>query len=157
VFKEFYHNSVAYLMGTFDAKFIFITLFITTIASIVYVIALSYIITRMDKRYFVSKKIVDKKAAEHDTFQNSHLLSKNNSTTLVVNIVKIIFGISLLVCGIAMLVLPGQGLITILVALSLIPFPGKKKLEHKLLKIKSVRFSLNWIRIKAKKEPFIFD
>ncbi|MBA6417405.1 hypothetical protein H4J50_15435 [Colwellia sp. 6M3] len=56
-----------------------------------------------------------------------------------------------------MLVLPGQGLITMLIGLSLIPFPGKHKLEKNILARKSVRSSLNWIRTKAKKDPFIFD
>ncbi|GAC20421.1 hypothetical protein GARC_3466 [Paraglaciecola arctica BSs20135] len=56
-----------------------------------------------------------------------------------------------------MLVLPGQGLITMLIGLSLIPFPGKHRIERDLLSRNSVRSTLNWIRIKANKEPFIFD
>ena len=70
---------------------------------------------------------------------------------------KILIGMGLLVCGIVMLVLPGQGLITMLIGLSLIPFPGKNKLEENLLAKKSVRSTLNWIRAKANKEPFVFD
>jgi hypothetical protein len=56
-----------------------------------------------------------------------------------------------------MLVLPGQGLLTMLIGLSLLPFPGKQKMEQNILSRKSIRQSLNWIRIKANKEPFIFD
>ncbi|GAC36330.1 hypothetical protein GPSY_0692 [Paraglaciecola psychrophila 170] len=56
-----------------------------------------------------------------------------------------------------MLVLPGQGLITMLIGLSLLPFPGKDKMEQNILSRKSVRTTLNWIRVKAKKPPFIFD
>ena len=81
----------------------------------------------------------------------------NNGVSYVVNIAKILIGVFLLLCGIAMLVLPGQGLLTIVIGLSLIPFPGKKKLEQNILSRKSVRSSLNWIRTKANKAPFIFD
>jgi hypothetical protein len=75
----------------------------------------------------------------------------------MVKIAKIIVGVFVLVCGIVMLVLPGQGLITMLIGLSLLPFPGKNRIEQNLLSRKSVRFTLNWIRFKANKEPFIFD
>jgi UPF0716 family protein affecting phage T7 exclusion len=75
----------------------------------------------------------------------------------VINIAKIIVGVCLVLGGLLMLVLPGQGLITILIGLSLIPFPGKNTMEQKLLSRNSVRSTLNWIRVKANKEPFIFD
>lgn len=156
-----------YLMETFGANFIFLTILVTTVASIVYFIVISYIITQLDTRYFLRhdlvhqdldhKNIITNISSAENTNKTPALMSINNGVTFVVNLVKIIFGICLLICGVAMLVLPGQGLITMLIGLSLIPFPGKHKLEQKLLERKSVRSSLNWIRIKAKKEPFIFD
>jgi len=97
------------------------------------------------------------KMSSGDTAYKPPLTSIHIGVTLIVNMVKIIFGVGLLVCGLVMLVLPGQGLITMLIGLSLIPFPGKDKLEQNLLARKSVRSSLNWIRIKAKKPPFIFE
>lgn len=139
-------------MGTFDPNFIFLTILLTTAASITYFIVISYIITQMDKRYFIRKKI-----SANDSSENSYLMWMNSSVTYAVKIVKIIVGVCLLLCGLLMLVLPGQGLITMLIGLSLIPFPGKHKIEQNLLSRKSVRSSLNWIRIKANKEPFIFD
>jgi hypothetical protein len=71
--------------------------------------------------------------------------------------VKVLIGIFLIVCGLAMLVLPGQGVVTIIIGLSLVPFPGKQKLMKNLLSRQSVRSTLNWIRMKAKKEPFVFE
>lgn len=167
VLIEYYNNIATYLMATFGANFIFITVLVTTMASIAYFIVISYIITQLDTRYFLRNDLVrrhldHKSIANHKTSaKNSNespvLMSINSGTIFLVNLVKIIFGVCLLVCGLAMLVLPGQGLITILIGLSLIPFPGKHKLEQSLLERKSVRLSLNWIRLKAKKEPFIFD
>ncbi|MFT6247316.1 MAG: hypothetical protein ACJAVU_001347 [Cognaticolwellia sp.] len=98
------------------------------------------------------------KSVSNNANETTHIFSINNiGVSFIVNIVKVLFGVLLFVCGLAMLVLPGQGLITMLIGLSLIPFPGKHKLEKNILARKSVRSSLNWIRTKAKKDPFIFD
>ncbi len=54
-----------------------------------------------------------------------------------------------------MLMTPGQGLLTILVGLVLTDFPGKHKIEQKLIAMPKVLSSLNWIRAKAKKPPLV--
>jgi len=66
---------------------------------------------------------------------------------------KNIIGFSLIIGGLLMLVLPGQGLLTIVTGLLLINYPGKYKLEQKLVTIPSVFRALNWIRVKANKPP----
>lgn len=160
MFNEYYNQITTYLMETFGANFILLIILLSTAMSIVYFIMISYFITQLDTRYFVSK-IINKTTSKTSTSVNvsadPHLLLMNSSISIVVNSIKIIMGVFLLLCGIVMLILPGQGLLTILIGLSLIPFPGKKKLEQNILARKSVRYSLNWIRIKSKKEPFIFD
>ena len=60
------------------------------------------------------------------------------------------------VAGIAMLVLPGQGLLSILAGLVLIDFPGKHRLERRLLGSPGVRRAMNWLRRRAGKPPFDF-
>ena len=144
-------------MTTVDANVIFLILVLTTTASILYLLVLSYIITQMDTQSFVRKPLIAKNIPTKSVHKSRPINLINNSVNFVVHIAKIIIGLSLLLCGILMLVLPGQGLITMLIGLSLLPFPGKDKLESSLLARKTVRTSLNWIRIKAKKEPFIFD
>ncbi len=106
----------------------------------------------MDKTYFLRQYI-----AQADQTNKKILTSPHKQLVWLIECAKILLGVLLLSAGIAMLVLPGQGLITILVGLSLIPFPGKRRLELFLLSRKEVRSSLNWIRIKANKDPFIFD
>ena len=66
---------------------------------------------------------------------------------------KNIIGFSLIIGGLLMLVLPGQGLLTIVTGLLLINYPGKYKLEQKLVTIPSIFRALNWIRVKANKPP----
>jgi hypothetical protein len=152
VLKESYSNIATYLTNTFGANFIFLIIVITTTASVAYFVVITYFITQMDKQYFLRRKTSDNKLSA-----TPHSTSMNRSVACVVKIAKIILGGGLLVCGILMLVLPGQGLITMLIGLSLLPFPGKDKLEQRILARDSVRSSLNWIRLKAKKEPFTFD
>ena len=67
--------------------------------------------------------------------------------------VKNFFDILLILGGILMLVLPGQGFLTIVTGLILINYPGKFKLEQKIVSMPSVFKALNWIRIKANKAP----
>lgn len=149
---EYYNNIAKYLNETLGADVIFLTIVISTASAIVYFIIISYIITQMDKRYFIRRQTTAENA-----IVVPHLRLINSNLTQLVNIVKIIVGVCLLLIGIVMLVLPGQGLITMLIGLSLLPFPGKDKMEQNILSRKSVRTSLNWIRVKAKKAPFIFD
>lgn len=64
-------------------------------------------------------------------------------------VLKNALGFVLLLAGIAMLVLPGQGILTILIGLALMDFPGKFRLEKNLVRRQPVFDALNWIRRKA--------
>jgi len=70
---------------------------------------------------------------------------------LLVLITKNFFGILLLLSGILMLVLPGQGILTIITGLVFMDYPGKYKFERKLIRQKGVINSINWIRSRLSK------
>ena len=70
---------------------------------------------------------------------------------LLVLITKNFFGVLLLLSGILMLVLPGQGILTIITGLVFMDYPGKYKFERKLLRQKGVINSINWIRSRLNK------
>ena len=72
---------------------------------------------------------------------------------LLVLITKNFLGILLLLSGILMLVLPGQGILTIITGLVFMDYPGKYKFERKLLRQKGVINSINWIRSRLSKPP----
>lgn len=63
----------------------------------------------------------------------------------------------LILAGIAMLVLPGQGILTILLGLSLIDLPGKRKLELWLVRRPRVLHGINWLRRRAGRPPLQVD
>ena len=70
-------------------------------------------------------------------------------------IVKNLIGFVLLLAGIAMLVLPGQGILTILLGVSLLDFPGRRACQHFLLTRPLVFKALNWLRTKENLPPFV--
>ncbi len=72
-------------------------------------------------------------------------------------VIKNIAGILFLLAGIAMLVLPGQGLLTMLLGFLFIDFPGKHRLEQKLIQHPQVLKAINALREKANKPPFTFN
>jgi uncharacterized membrane protein SpoIIM required for sporulation len=67
--------------------------------------------------------------------------------------VKNALGGFLLIAGVAMLVLPGQGILTILAALALLDFPGKRNLEMRILHRPAVMRTINWLRLRAGRDP----
>ena len=81
---------------------------------------------------------------------------KASIAKLLLIVIKNALGILLIISGIFMLVLPGQGLLTVLLGFMLTNFPGKYYLERKLVRIKTVSHSINWIRKRAAKKPMIF-
>ncbi len=74
---------------------------------------------------------------------------------MLVLLLKNLLGFILFIMGIFMLVLPGQGILTLLAALVLLDFPGKFLLLRWMARKDRVIRSLNWIRRKGDKEPFI--
>ncbi len=85
---------------------------------------------------------------------NQHKVEIKHPGHLVVVIIRTLIGFVLLVAGIIMLVTPGQGVISILIGLFLMEFPGKRKLELKLINHEPTFKALNWLRSKANKPPF---
>ncbi len=71
----------------------------------------------------------------------------------VVTGLKNIAGWIFILAGVAMLVLPGQGLITMLVGVMLIDFPGKFRVERWLAGRRPLMRALNWIRRRAGRTP----
>ena len=67
---------------------------------------------------------------------------------------KNLIGAILLITGIAMIFLPGQGVLTIVAGLLLMNFPYKYKLEKWLMSKPIVMNAFNKVRQKENKEPF---
>ena len=65
------------------------------------------------------------------------------------SVFKNLFGGLFILAGLAMLFLPGQGLITILIGIMLLNFPGKLALQLRIVQQPNVLRAINWVRAKA--------
>lgn len=66
-------------------------------------------------------------------------------------VAKNLVGIVLILAGVAMLMMPGQGILTILVGLGLVDFPGRHRLLRYLGTRPSIWRTLAWLRRRAGK------
>ena len=64
-----------------------------------------------------------------------------------------VLGYLLLLSGIAMLVLPGQGLLTLVLGFLMLDFPGKYRFEKWLFSRRRIHDSINWLRRRSGREP----
>ena len=81
-----------------------------------------------------------------DYFSSTYKPKTHNSIRL--SFIRNLIGSILIVAGILMLFLPGQGLLTILIGIFISNFPGKYKLEYYLITQPTILKSVNWIRRK---------
>lgn len=103
------------------------------------------VLGRLPRDYFLSTRRHPVAAPRHPVLRAVGLVVKNT------------LGAVLAIAGIAMLLLPGQGLLTILAGLVLLDFPGKYRLERWLVRRRGVGRALDWLRARAGKEPFLRD
>jgi len=75
---------------------------------------------------------------------------------LLMVVIRNSLGMLLVLAGIIMLFLPGQGLLTILLGILLVSFPGKKRILKGLAGLPKIQRSMDWIRTKLGKQPFIW-
>lgn len=108
-------------------------------------IAVPWLIGRMQSDYFITHwHMVDARQRRHPIL------------AVAIRAIRNLVGLCLLLVGIAMLFLPGQGLLTILVALCLMDIPGKRYLLERLISNPHIQKALNWVRRKQGKAAFIF-
>lgn len=97
-------------------------------------IALPLILVRLPADYFSERHPRAWLKARHPVLRIMAVALKN------------ILGVILLLGGFAMLVLPGQGILTIVIGMSLVDFPGKRALERRILSRPLVLQAINRIR-----------
>lgn len=115
---------------------------LSVLSSFLYAIGVFVAVVRMSPQYFVQNVTSEK------TWQGQHPLLHVFFKGL-----KNLAGLGIIVLGVAMLLLPGQGILTILIGLTLLDFPGKRRLEIWFVRRSSILNGINRIRKKARREP----
>ncbi len=111
---------------------------------VVSLLSVPWLVAQIPEDYFVPKK---RRPTQWKT--------KRPVTRLVTLISKNLLGYVLLLGGIMMLFLPGQGILTMVAGILLIDYPGKFALERKIANTPAIFKGLNWLRAKAKKPPLL--
>lgn len=106
-------------------------------------VAVPWMLVRIPPRYFLNAHHAHPFGDRHPIIRASLLVAKN------------LLGIVLIALGVLMLVLPGQGILTILVGFVLLDFPGKHKVLLWTISRPTVLKSVNWIRQRAGREPLV--
>jgi archaellum biogenesis protein FlaJ (TadC family) len=109
-------------------------------------IIVPWLVIRIPADYFSHVK------REKTLFAQHHPLIR-----IILLVIKNTLGYIVILLGIALLILPGQGILTILAGLVLVDFPGKYKFERWLVSRKRVLKSINWLRRRAHKTPLFID
>ena len=107
-------------------------------------LSLPWLVAQIPEDYFLPKK------RQPTAWKNQHPVIR-----LLALVGKNLIGCGLIVAGLLMLFLPGQGILTLVMGLMLVDYPGKFRLERKVVKTPAILNGLNWLRKKAKKPPLI--
>jgi hypothetical protein len=104
-------------------------------------IAIPLILVRLPANYF-------------DTRTPRHWMKDHHPLLRLLGlIVKNVVGVIFLLAGFAMLFLPGQGLLTMLIGVSLVDFPRKRELEAKMVSQPTLLSVINSMHQKFHKPP----
>jgi hypothetical protein len=129
--------------GQHKALFVWL-IAISAVTLIVSALAVPWIVVRLPYDHFLPGRRRDENAhRRHPLVHVAILIGKN------------VLGIVLVLLGIAMLVLPGQGVLTLLAGLGLVDFPGRRRAVLWLVRRHTVLKSLNWIRERAGRRPLV--
>ena len=105
-------------------------------------VSLPWLVAKIPNDYFVPKK------RQSPPWKNNF-----PGIWLLAFIGKNIIGSLLLLAGIVMLFLPGQGLLTMVAGLLMMDYPGKFALERKIALTPSILSKLNWLRSTLNRPP----
>lgn len=103
-----------------------------------------YFIVRIPEDYLVRERSEDITGA-----------AKKRTMRFLCMILKNLLGILLVITGFFMFFIPGQGVITMVIGIMLMNFPGKRSMSTAIIRQPTILKSLNWTRAKALRPPLI--
>jgi hypothetical protein len=109
-------------------------------------VVVPWLVVRIPTDYFATQR------RPRTSFANQHPVLRWTGL-----IVKNLTGVLLILAGIAMLILPGQGLLTVAIGVLLLDFPNKHLMERRIIRIQPVLKSINWLRRTANVGPLQID
>lgn len=116
------------------------------LAFVISLLALPWLVARIPTDYFLyTKRHPLALKQRHPVIRMILLIGKNALGTV------------LLLGGLLMLFIPGQGLLTIAMGILMLDYPGKFLLERKIVRQPKILSSLNWLRARTNTPPLEID
>jgi len=111
-------------------------------SAVVSVIVIGFVVVRLPTDYF----------SNHEARRHPN---RNPVARVVVAVARNVFGWFLVALGLALSLpgVPGQGVLTILMGVLLVDFPGKHRAEYWLLTRRGILIAVNALRARAGKPP----
>jgi len=138
-------QTVVFGLITWKSVLLGVLLFLVTFALSLAVV--SFIMVKIPPDYFRKDKPRDLWADKTPVVRFLGIFAKN------------LLGILLVALGIVMSIpgVPGQGILTILLGIMLLDFPGKRDLEHRLVSRPRVLHAINKLRHRFGKDSLVLD
>lgn len=122
-----------------------LALFAITFAGSIGII--SFILVKVPATYFQQSHPRQFWVERHPVIRWTGLIAKN-----LLGVVLVLLGVLMSIPGV-----PGQGILTILLGIMLLDFPGKRQLENKLLSRPMILDKINRLRHRFSKPPLVLD
>ena len=135
------------LFASITLREVLLGLLLFLVTFTVSLVVVSFILVKLPPTYFQESHPRDFWSDRHAGIRLAGVFAKN------------ILGILLVALGILMSIpgVPGQGVLTILIGIMLLDFPGKRRLEHKLVGRPKVLKAINGLRHRFGKPELVLD
>ena len=112
---------------------------------VISIVVIGFLLVRLPANYFLDSHNRDLWIDHHPILQWSGVILKNLSA------------VALIIVGIVLCFLPGQGVLTILIGLALLDFPGKRRLERAILRKPGIFDRVNRLRHRYGRPPLVVE
>ncbi len=114
---------------------------LSLVTLLIALVAVPWVVCRLPQDYFSRPR-------------RHSLRDRSGPGYLALVVLRNLLGAVLVILGVAMLLTPGQGMVTLLTGLLIMNFPGKYRLERALVSREGVAKTLNWLRRRRGLPPF---
>ncbi len=138
------------LIGVFDSltwRGLLIGLLIFVVTFVVSLAIVSFILVKLPADHFSKNHRTSFGLGRHPAIRAMGIIGKN-----ILGVLLVVVGILLSIPGV-----PGQGLLTILLGIMLLDFPGKRRLEQNLLRRPQILKTINRLRARFGKQALEID
>lgn len=125
-----------------DAALLWVTVSLVTF--VVTLVAVPLILVWIPEDYFLKSRR-----------DRPKLIKRHPVVRVTLTVIRNLIGYVLILAGMVMLALPGQGLLTIFVGILLVNFPGRDRMIKWLLARGRIHQTVDWMRQRAGKNPLI--